>query len=110
MHHSCRRGTTMTVSIRRAKPNDHATVVEYNRRMAWETEQKRLDEHVLSQGVAAVLAEPAKGFYLVAERDGEVLGQLMITYEWSDWRNGFFWWIQSVYVREDARRLGVFRC
>jgi GNAT superfamily N-acetyltransferase len=99
----------MTVSIRRARPSDHATLVEYNRRMAWETEQKRLDDQVLSQGVAAVLADPAKGFYLVAERNGEVVGQLMITSEWSDWRNGFFWWIQSVYVREDARRHGVFR-
>jgi ribosomal protein S18 acetylase RimI-like enzyme len=102
--------TAMTVSIRRAKPNDHATLVEYNRRMAWETEQKRLDDDALSQGVAAALADPAKGFYLVAEGNGEIVGQLMITSEWSDWRNGFFWWIQSVYVREDARRQGVFRC
>ncbi len=100
----------MAVSIRRAKPNDHATLVEYNRRMAWETEQKRLDDQAVTQGVAAVIADAAKGFYLVAERDGEVIGQLMITSEWSDWRNGFFWWIQSVYVRDDARRQGVFRC
>ena len=100
----------MTVSIRRARPEDHPTLVEYNRRMAWETEQKRLDDLALSQGVAAALADPAKGFYLVAEHEGAIVGQLMITSEWSDWRNGFFWWVQSVYVREDARRQGVFRC
>jgi GNAT superfamily N-acetyltransferase len=102
--------TTKTVSIRRANTSDHAVLVEFNRRMAWETEQKRLDVEVLTQGVAAIVADPAKGFYLVAERGGDVIGQLMISSEWSDWRNGFFWWIQSVYVREDARRQGVFQC
>jgi ribosomal protein S18 acetylase RimI-like enzyme len=56
-----------------------------------------------------VFDNPARGFYTVAELNGEIVGQMMITFEWSDWRNGWFWWVQSVYVREDARRGGVFR-
>jgi GNAT superfamily N-acetyltransferase len=99
----------MSVQVRRARASDQAILVDYNSRMAWETEQKQLDAEALTRGVAAVLGNPDKGFYLVAERDGDVVGQLMITREWSDWRNGDFWWIQSVYVREDARRLGAFR-
>jgi len=77
--------------------------------MAWETEQKKLEETILTRGVAAVLADPLKGFYLVAEVRAEVVGQLMITTEWSDWRNAWFWWIQSVYVRPEHRQQGVFR-
>jgi ribosomal protein S18 acetylase RimI-like enzyme len=98
-----------SLTVRRATAADRGTLAEYNRRMAWETEHKRLDEAVLARGVAAVFADPAKGFYLVAEDGGEVVGQLMVTTEWSDWRNGWFWWVQSVYVREEARRRGVFR-
>ncbi|GAA0700394.1 GNAT family N-acetyltransferase [Dyella marensis] len=77
--------------------------------MAWETESKRLDPEVLARGVAAVFDEPRRGFYLVAERDGEPVGCLLVTYEWSDWRCGDFFWIQSVYVTASARRGGVFR-
>ncbi len=99
----------MIVNVRRANSADRTTLIEYNRAMAWETEHKQLDHNVLSRGVDAALADPAKGFYLVAECDGEVVGQLMITTEWSDWRNGWFWWIQSVYVRPDARKQGIFR-
>ncbi len=76
--------------------------------MALETEDKQLDRDVLSAGVAAVLDEPRRGFYLVAESDGRAVGCLMITYEWSDWRNGEWWWLQSVYVHPDHRRGGVF--
>ena len=72
-------------------------------------EGKTLDPAVLAAGVAAGLADPHKGLYFVAEEGGEVVGQLMLTIEWSDWRNGWIWWIQSVYVRPDARRRGVFR-
>jgi GNAT superfamily N-acetyltransferase len=99
----------MSVRIRRATAADQAILVEYNRCMAWETEHKALDDSVLSEGVAAALADPNKGWYLVAEIGGEVVGQLMITTEWSDWRNGWFWWIQSVYVRDENRRQGVFQ-
>ena len=95
--------------IRRATAGDEDTIVAFNAAMALETEHLRLDETVLRRGVRAALADPAKGFYLVAEAAGEVVGQTLVTAEWSDWRNGFFWWIQSVYVRPDARRGGVFR-
>src|SRR5262245_37358803 len=99
----------MTVTIRRGEPRDAPTIAEYNRRMAWETEHKHLDPDVLARGVGRVFADRAKGFYLVAEVTGEVVGQLMVTFEWSDWRDGWIWWVQSVYVRDDHRRTGVFK-
>jgi GNAT superfamily N-acetyltransferase len=99
----------MPLLIRRAVPGDARILVEYNRRMARETEGKDLSMEVLGAGVAAALADERKALYFVAEEDGAVLGQMMITREWSDWRNGWIWWIQSVYVRADARRRGVFR-
>ena len=99
----------MNLTIRRATAADEAVLVAYNTAIAWETEHKRLDPDVLLAGVRAVLADPSKGFYTLAEAGGAVVGQVMVTFEWSDWRNGYFWWIQSVYVGEDARRHGVFR-
>jgi GNAT superfamily N-acetyltransferase len=99
----------MPLTVRRATAADAAYLVEYNRRMAQETEGKTLDPAVLAAGVAAVLADPARGAYYVAVDGPDVVGQLMITLEWSDWRNAWLWWIQSVYVRADARRHGVFR-
>jgi ribosomal protein S18 acetylase RimI-like enzyme len=99
----------MSVTIRRATPADEAVLIELNAALAWETEQKRLRPEVLTAGVRAVFADPAKGFYTVAELHGQIVGQMMVTYEWSDWRNGWFWWVQSVYVRAEARRTGVFR-
>jgi len=95
--------------IRAARPDDLDTLVEFNAAMARETEDKDLDPAVLRAGMAAVLADPARGFYLVAECDGAVAGCLMITHEWSDWRNGDWWWIQSVYVAPAFRRRGVYR-
>jgi len=94
--------------IRPAERSDIAAVADWNAAMAWETEHKRLDAQVLLRGVTAVLDEPRRGFYLVAERDGQAVGCLMVTYEWSDWRDGDFWWIQSVYVAPHARRSGAF--
>src|SRR5262245_61752969 len=100
----------MPLIIRRATDADVPTLVEFNRRLALETEHKTLDFAVLTDGVVAVLADGGtKGTYFVAEEDGRVVGQLMFTLEWSDWRNGWVWWIQSVYVHPDARRKGVFR-
>jgi GNAT superfamily N-acetyltransferase len=99
----------MPLTVRRATPADAPHLVEYNRRMALETEGKTLDPAVLAAGVAAVLADPERGANYVAEDETGVVGQLMITLEWSDWRNAWLWWIQSVYVRADARRKGVFR-
>jgi GNAT superfamily N-acetyltransferase len=99
----------MTLRIRPAGPTDLDTLCEYNRRLAHESEGKELDPARLRPGVAALLADPHKGRYFVAETDGALIGQLAITYEWSDWRNGWFWWIQSVYIHADHRRRGVFR-
>lgn len=98
----------MNIPIRRATLADVGTIVRFNAALALESEGKVLDPAVLEAGVRAVFTDPAKGFYTVAERGGEIIGQTSITYEWSDWRNGWYWWIQSVYVREDARRGGVF--
>jgi GNAT superfamily N-acetyltransferase len=97
------------LTIRPATRADIPHLLEFNAAMAWETERKRLDPAVLGGGIAAVFEQPRRGFYLVAQRGDEVAGGLLITYEWSDWRCGDWWWIQSVYVREAHRRHGVFR-
>lgn len=95
--------------LRDAKPGDAEIIAEFNARLAQETEGRKLDRTVLLAGVQALLADPAKGRYFLAEQAGTVLGQVMVTYEWSDWRNGMFWWLQSVYVVDDARGQGIFR-
>ncbi len=97
------------MTIRQATPADAAVVAEFNLRLAEETESLRLDPDCVREGVAAVLSDPSKGIYYVAEIERVVVGQLMITYEWSDWRNGNIWWLQSVYVRPEYRRRGVFQ-
>ena len=97
------------LTVRRAVPADAGIVAEFNRCLALESERKTLDMAVLSAGVAAGLADPDKALYFVAEQAGVIVGQLMLTREWSDWRNGWIWWIQSVYVRADHRQKGVFR-
>ncbi len=99
----------MSLVIRSATPADAEVVAEFNRRLALESEQRHLDPVVLAAGVARALADPERARYFVAEEGGEVVGQLMLTREWSDWRNRWLWWLQSVYVRADARRRGVFR-
>ena len=99
----------MTIHVRQATPADIEPVLEFNRLLAKESEGKELDLAVLRPGVAAALADTNKGLYFLAEEDGAPLGQMGVTYEWSDWRNGWFWWLQSVYVRAEARRRGVFR-
>ena len=97
------------IGVRRAVPGDSETIVRFNAAMALETEGKVLDLEQLKNGVAAVFQRHDLGFYCVAEADGRVVGQLMITTEWSDWRNSNYWWIQSVYVDADHRRSGVYR-
>jgi len=99
----------MSRTVRPATPADLATVVAYNAALAFESEAKRLDPATLTAGVTAALADPAKGTYTVVEDGGVLVGQCLVTLEWSDWRNGWFWWIQSVYVLPAARRTGVFR-
>ena len=95
--------------LRDASLADLEVIVEFNARLAHETEDRELDRAVLTGGVAALLRDATKGRYFVAEQAGDVVGQVMVTYEWSDWRNGQFWWIQSVYVRADSRGAGVFK-
>jgi ribosomal protein S18 acetylase RimI-like enzyme len=94
--------------IRLATSADAAILVEFNAAMALETEGKNLLPEVIGAGVRGLLDNPVAGFYVLAETE-RVLAALMITKEWSDWRNGSFWWIQSVYVRPEARRQGVYR-
>jgi GNAT superfamily N-acetyltransferase len=98
-----------TWSIRDARPADAPAVAEYNRLLALETEERALDMRLLEPGVRRLFADRALGRYFVAEAAGRVIGQVMVTYEWSDWRNGLLWWLQSVYVATDWRRHGVFR-
>jgi GNAT superfamily N-acetyltransferase len=101
--------STSSLRVREAGMADLDALIEFNAAMALETENKTLDARTLSAGVSAVLTERRRGFYLVAEHERDVVGCLMITYEWSDWRNGDWWWFQSVYVRPEHRRYGVFR-
>jgi GNAT superfamily N-acetyltransferase len=98
------------LKIRRATPTDVAVIAEHNRLLAWESESKALDPAVVTAGVAAAIADPdRKGPYYLACDGPNVVGQCQITLEWSDWRNGWFWWIQGVYVPEKHRNCGVFR-
>ena len=95
--------------IRPAEIRDAATIAEFNRQIAAETENKTLDADTVHRGVSELLQTPTRGRYFVAESGDQLVGQLMHTFEWSDWRNGDIWWIQSVYVHPDFRRRGVFR-
>ncbi len=86
------------MQVRLANKNDAPNLVEFNQAMALETEGKTLDSNILQNGVEAVFQSTDRGFYVVAEEDGKIAGGLMVTFEWSDWRNAWFWWIQSVYI------------
>lgn len=96
------------VRYRDATPADAESIIEFQLAMARETETLDLDRAILTRGVHAVFADPSHGRYYVAEAEGEVVASLMITYEWSDWRNGMVWWIQSVYVTPSFRRRGIY--
>lgn len=95
--------------VREAEARDLEALVGFAAAMARETEDKELDGPTLRAGVAALLADPARGRTFVVESEGTVVASLMLTFEWSDWRNGFWWWIQSVYVAPAARRRGHYR-
>jgi GNAT superfamily N-acetyltransferase len=100
----------MALSVRPARPADVPVIAEFNCRLARETEHLELDPATVNAGVAAAIAEAQrKGPYFIAVDGEDVVGQMAVTFEWSDWRNGWFWWIQSVYVRADYRGKGVFR-
>ncbi len=99
----------MNLEIRRAYQTDEEIIIEFNKAMAFETEEMLLQHNIISEGVRNMIENPSLGFYIVAESDNQIIGSLMITTEWSDWRNGIFWWIQSVYVLPEHRRHGVYR-
>ena len=98
---------SLRIIIRKACESDLLTLIEYNRALAKESENISLDTKILRLGIQRAL-ELTDCHYFVAELDGNVIGQLMITSEWSDWRNGMMWWIQSVYVNPAFRKKGVF--
>lgn len=97
------------LSIRPATIADADLVARWNIQLAEESEDKTLAPEVLAAGVRQVLADPHKGRYFIATVDGQPVGQTMVTYEWSDWRNGWIWWIQSVFVKAEFRRRGIYR-
>lgn len=98
-----------TISIRSATLSDAETLMQFNCNMAMETEGKTLDKAIVLPAVKAVFDDPSNGFYLLAEVDEVAAGSLMVTYEWSDWRNYNIWWIQSVYVGINYRRKGIYK-
>lgn len=95
--------------IRSASTDDISDIAQFNIAMAQETEERQLDPETIQSGVSGVIQNHAHGFYLIAERDQVTVGSLLITFEWSDWRNGTLWWIQSVYVKPEHRRTGIFK-
>jgi GNAT superfamily N-acetyltransferase len=97
------------ITIRKAKPEDLPSIIDFQQKMAWETEELKLVPGIVTKGVHAVFEDPSRGQYYVAESSGKVISSLLITYEWSDWRNCNVWWFQSVYVLPENRRQGVFR-
>lgn len=97
------------ISIRKATPEDAPSIIDFQQKMAWETEQLALKNELVTQGVNAVFENNARGQYWIAEDNGQVVASLLITYEWSDWRNANVWWFQSVYVLPAWRRTGIFR-
>jgi GNAT superfamily N-acetyltransferase len=99
----------MEICIREAGLADREVIAEFNVRLAEESEALHLEPACVRAGVEALLRDPNKGSYYLAEVNGAVAGQTMITYEWSDWRNGNLWWIQSVFVKPEFRGKGVFQ-
>ncbi|KAB2969402.1 MAG: GNAT family N-acetyltransferase [Thermoanaerobaculia bacterium] len=100
--------STASISVRPARAGDLGAIAAFNAAMAVETEERELDRAVLARGVTHAFEDPARGRYFVAESRGRVVGCLMVTREWSDWRDGWFWWIQSVYVAPEARGGGAY--
>ncbi|MDO9549059.1 MAG: N-acetyltransferase [Candidatus Marinimicrobia bacterium] len=99
----------LNLTIRKARIDDTETITNFNIAMALETEGKILAKEKISAGVENLFRHPEYGFYIVAKAGNRVVGCLLITYEWSDWRDGLIWWIQSVYIHPDFRRQGIYR-
>ena len=100
---------TSPIVVRKAREQDIPSLADFNIAMAQETEHKILSPTKVKAGMRAVIRHPDHGFYLVAELNGQAVGSLLVTREWSDWRNGVFWWIQSVYVPPQLRKRGIYR-
>ncbi|RTR34969.1 GNAT family N-acetyltransferase [Shewanella atlantica] len=96
------------MKIRKGQQSDLSALIQFNQAMAMETEELALDDNLLKKGVNTLLSQPEKGFYLVAEIGNEIVGSLMVTFEWSDWRAKDYYWIQSVYIRPENRRQGIY--
>jgi len=105
----CNPGNRIQIKIRQATSADASIIADFNSRIAWETESLKLEPARVAAGVIALINDSTRGIYFLAEIDGHIGGQLLITREWSDWRNGNFWWIQSVYVEKNFRGHGIFR-
>ena len=97
------------ITIRKANQEDAASIIDFQKKMAWETEQLTLEPAIITKGVSAVFQNITRGQYWVAEVGDKIIASLLITYEWSDWRNSEVWWFQSVYVLPERRRKGIFR-
>jgi GNAT superfamily N-acetyltransferase len=97
------------ITIRKANPTDAETIIDFQQKMAWETEGMALADDIISMGVNGVFEDTSRGQYYVAESNGTIVASLLITREWSDWRNTNVWWFQSVYVLPEFRRTGIFR-
>ncbi len=97
------------ITIRKATREDAITIIDFQQKMAWETEKMTLPTDVVTRGVYGVFDHKSRGEYFVAEDEGKIIASLLITYEWSDWRNTNVWWFQSVYVLPEHRRKGIFR-
>ena len=96
------------IKIRTTTLADAAIISEFNQLMAMETENKKLPQEIIDRGVRRLMQQPEYGFYLIAEINKKVVGTCMVTKEWSDWRDGLFWWVQSVFVKKDSRKQGVY--
>jgi len=97
------------MKVSKAQQSDIKEIIQFNINMAMETENKKLNKETVTKGVQEVFNTPSLGYYIIVKDSSGILGCLMITYEWSDWRNGLFWWIQSVYVKKEYRRKGVYK-
>jgi len=97
------------ITIQKAERQHIDTLIDFQQRLAYESEEVVLDGSILRKGMEAMFADPGKGLYYVALDGEEIVGCHMITYEWSDWRNGMVWWLQSVYVTESCRKKGIFK-
>lgn len=99
----------MNYVIQKANPQDLGTLVSFNQALAQEARGEGLDPHLLTQGVQAVLSDPNRGFYTVVKIKEQAIAACLVTFEWSDWKNAWFWWLQDVYVEPSYRQQGIFR-